>query len=159
MRVHFRLNALPVEIEAEADERLVNVLRREFGLQSMKKNCMQGICGSCTILLDDHPVPSCMLPVFAAEGKNLMTLEWLTTLPDYRDIMTAFETEGITLCGFCNASTILTAYALLHKYGNPSEDSIRSAYIGTVCRCTDIDSIIAAIKRVCRLKRNKRREK
>jgi len=68
MKIRFRLNNEPVEIEAAANERLGGVLRRDFGLRSIKKGCTQGICGSCTVLLNNNPVPSCMLPVFAAEG-------------------------------------------------------------------------------------------
>lgn len=150
MRIRFQLNKTAVEIEAEADERLVNVLRREFSLQSMKKNCMQGMCGSCTVLLDNNPVPSCMIPVFAVQGKDIVTLELFETTQAYKNITAAFENEGITLCGFCTAGTIFTAYSLLQKYSNPSEAQIRKAYIGTVCRCTDIASIVAALKRLCR---------
>lgn len=158
MRIRFQLNKTAVEIDADADERLVNVLRRNFSLQSMKKSCMQGVCGSCTVLLDNHPVPSCMIPVFAVEGKEIITLELFQTTEEYRTIMSAFEDEGITLCGFCTAGTVFTAYTLLQKHGNPSEAHIRNAYIGTVCRCTDIASIVAALKRLCRSQRSLRHE-
>lgn len=159
MRVKFQLNKTAVEIEAEADERLVNVLRNTFSLQSMKKSCMQGICGSCTVLFDNHPVPSCMIPLFSVEGKEIVTLELFQTTEEYHRIMSAFEGEGITLCGFCTAGTVFTAYNLLQKHSNPSEAQIRQAYIGTVCRCTDIASIVAALKRLCRLQRSGSHEK
>ena len=155
MKIRFRLNNEPVEIEAAVNERLVDVLRRDFGLRSIKKGCTQGICGSCTVLLNNNPVPSCMLPIFAVEGKNIITLEAFSITGAYKEIISAFEKEGITLCGFCSAGTILTAHSLLQKYGNPSEDQIRNAYSGLICRCTDILSMSAALKRISKTRRNK----
>lgn len=159
MKIRFYLNNEAVEIEAEADERLSDVLRRDFGLLSVRRSCMQGTCGSCTVLLNDHPVPSCMLPIFAATGQNIITLESFSTTQEYKDIITAFEKEGITLCGFCSAGIILTAHSIVQKHWNPTDEQIRDAYIGIVCRCTDIVSIIAALKQVCRSRRGKRHEK
>ena len=159
MRIQFQLNNQAVEIEADADERLSDVLRRDFGLLSVRKSCMQGTCGSCTVLLNDHPVPSCMLPVFAVAGKNIITLEAFSTTQEYKDIIAAFDREGITLCGFCSAGTVLTAHSIVQKHWNPTDEQIRDAYIGIVCRCTDITSITAALKQICRSKRSKRHEK
>ena len=159
MRIRFYLNNEAVEIEADADERLSDVLRRDFGLLSMRKSCMQETYGSCTVLLNDHPVPSCIIPVFAAAGQNIITLESFSATQEYKDITAAFEKEGITLCGFCSAGTILTAHSIVQKHWNPTDEQIRNVYIGTVCRCTDIVSIIAALKQVCRSRRGKRHEK
>ena len=159
MKIRFHLNNVAVEIEADADERLADVLRRDFGLRSVRKSCLQGICGSCTVLLNDHPVPSCMLPIFAVSGKNIITLEAFSATPEYKDIMAAFEKEGITLCRFCSAGTVLTAHSIVQKHWNPTDEQIRDAYIGITCRCTDIVSITAALKQVCRSKRSKRHEK
>ena len=155
MRIRFQLNNTAIEIDAEADERLANVLRRDFGLLSIKQNCAQGVCGACTVLLNNNPVPSCMLPIFTVEGKNIITLEAFSMTGAYKEIISAFEKEGITLCGFCSAGTILTAHSLLQKYGNPSEDQIRNAYSGLICRCTDILSMSAALKRISKTRRNK----
>ena len=159
MKIRFHLNNEVVEIEADADERLSDVLRRNFGLLSVRKSCIQETYGSCTVLLNNHPVPSCMLPIFAAAGQNIITLESFSTTQEYKDIIAAFEKEGITLCGFCSAGTILTAHSIVQKHWNPTDEQIRDAYIGTVCRCTDIVSITAALKQVCRSKRSKRHEK
>ena len=159
MKIRFHLNNEVVEIEADADERLSDVLRRNFGLLSGRKSCIQETYGSCTVLLNNHPVPSCMLPIFAAAGQNIITLESFSTTQEYKDITTAFEKEGITLCGFCSAGTLLTAHSIVQKHWNPTDEQIRDAYIGTVCRCTDIVSITAALKQVCRSRRSKRHEK
>jgi len=159
MRIRFHLNNQAVEVEADANERLVDVLRREFSLLSVRKSCMQGTCGSCTVLLNDHPVPSCMIPVFAVAGKNIITLEAFSATSEYKDIISAFEKEGITLCTFCSAATVLTAHSIVQKHWNPTDEQIRNAYIGIACRCTDIVSITAALKQVCRSKRSKRHEK
>lgn len=159
MKIRFHLNNVAVEIEADADERLADVLRRDFGLLSVRKSCMQGTCGSCTVLLNDHPVPSCRLPIFAVAGKSIITLEAFSATPEYNDIIAAFDKEGITLCGFCSAGTILTAHSIVQKHWNPTDEQIRDAYIGIMCRCTDIVAITAALKQVCRSKRSKRHEK
>ena len=159
MKIRFHLNNEAVEIEADADERLSDILRRDFGILSVRKSCMQGTCGSCTVLLNNHPVPACMLPVFAVAGQNIITLEAFSATQEYKDIITAFEKEGITLCGFCSAGTLLTAHSIVQKHWNPTDEQIRNVYIGTVCRCTDIVSIIAALKQVCRSRRGKRHEK
>ena len=159
MKIRFYLNNEAVEIEADADERLADVLRRDFGLLSVRKSCMEGTCGSCTVLLNDHPVPSCMLPMFAAAGKRIITLEAFSATQEYKDIITAFEKEGSTLCGFCSAGPLFTAHSIVQKHWHPPDAHIRDAYIGTVCRCTDIISITAALKQVCRSRRGKRHEK
>ena len=159
MKIRFYLNNEAVEIEADADERLSDVLRRDFGILSVRKSGIQEMYGSCTVLLNDHPVPSCMLPVFAAAGQNIITLEAFSATQEYKDITTAFEKEGITLCGFCSAGTLLTAHSIVQKHWNPTDEQIRDAYIGTVCRCTDIVSLTAALKQVCRSRRGKRHEK
>ena len=159
MKIRFHLNNEVVKIEADADERLSDVLRRNFGLLSVRKSCIQETYGSCTVLLNNHPVPSCMLPIFAAAGQNIITLESFSTTQEYKDIIAAFEKEGITLCGFCSAGTILTAHSIVQKYWNPTDEQIRDAYIGIVCRCTDIVSITAALKQLCRSRRGKRHEK
>ena len=159
MKIRFHLNNEVVEIEADADERLSDVLRRNFGLLSVRKSCIQETYGSCTVLLNNHPVPSCMLPIFAAAGQNIITLESFSTTQEYKDIIAAFEKEGITLCGFCSAGTILTAHSIVQKHWNPTDEQIRDAYIGIVCRCTDIVSITAALRQPCRSRRGKRHEK
>ena len=159
MKIRFHLNNEVVEMEADADERLSDVLRRNFGLLSVRKSCIQETYGSCTVLLNNHPVPSCMLPIFAAAGQNIITLESFSTTQEYKDVIAAFEKEGITLCGFCSAGTILTAHSIVQKHWNPTDEQIRDAYIGIVCRCTDIVSITAALRQLCRSRRGKRHEK
>lgn len=146
MTIQFHLNNTLVECEADADERLVDILRNRFNLTGMKKNCLQGICGYCTVLLDNRPVPSCMIPIFAVNNTHIITLDAFQETVEYARIMTAFEKNGVTLCGFCTASTIFTAYHLLQKKKPLTEEDIRTAYIGTVCRCTDISGIIRAIQ-------------
>ena len=143
MNIRFRLNNEAVEIEAEGNDRLVDVLRRDFG----------------TVLLNNEPVPSCMLSLFAVEGKEIITLEALYTTVEYQAIMSAFERQGITLCGFCSAGAVLTAWHLIQKHRSLTEEQIRTAYMGAMCRCTDIISITAALQQVCRSRRSNRREK
>jgi len=99
MRIRFNLNNQAVEIETDADERLSDVLRRDFGLLSVKKSCMQETYNSCTVLLNDHAVPSCMLPIFAVAGQSIITLEAFSATQEYKDIITAFDPHMIVLGG------------------------------------------------------------
>ncbi len=156
MRIQFRLNNTPVQFEAPANERLISVLRREFGLLSMKKSCMQGICSSCTILLNQQPAPSCMIPVFAAAGQNIITLEYFSTTHDYERIMKAFKQHGITLCGFCTPATVFTAHALLKSGKTLSDRQILDAYAGNICRCIDINGITTVLKKLSLMRKPRR---
>ncbi len=156
MRVSFRLNNTQVQFEAPANERLASVLRREFRLVSMKKNCLHGVCSSCTVLLNQQPVPSCMIPVFAVNGQNIVTMEYFSTTKEYEKIMKAFKQEGITLCGFCTAGTVFTAHAVLQSGKVISDRQIRDAYAGNACRCIDIKGITTVLKKLSLMRRRRR---
>ncbi len=155
MKIQFRLNTTLEQCEAPANELLVSVLRRKFGLLSMKKSCMPGICSSCTVLLNQQPVPSCMIPVFSAAGADIITLEYFSTTRDYEKIMKAFKQQGITLCGFCTPGTVFTAYALLKSGKILSDRQIRDAYAGNACRCIDINGITTVLKKLSLMRRQR----
>ncbi|MGP1454914.1 MAG: (2Fe-2S)-binding protein [Treponema sp.] len=148
MKIHCRLNNSLVTFEADADERLLTVLRRDFQLSTVKKSCMQGVCGACMVLLDNQPVCSCMVPVFTVEGRDVITLEYFETTSEYKTIMYAFEQQGINLCGFCAAGIVFTAYHLLQKNRPLTHEHIYDAYVGALCNCTTVENISSALKRL-----------
>lgn len=148
MNIHFRLNTSLVTFEADADERLLTVLRRDFQLSTVKKSCMQGVCGTCMVLLDNQPVCSCMVPVFTVESRDVITLEYFETTAEYKTIMYTFEQQGINLCGFCTAGIVFTAYHLLQKKQSLTYEHIYDAYVGALCNCTTIENISSALRRL-----------
>ena len=116
MRISFTLNGTAIQIEAAANERLLHVLRREFSLFSLKSSCLNGQCGSCTLLMNGQPVPSCLIPVFKAEGSEIITLEYFKNTEDYKIINAGFEQAGIEMCGFCDAGKIFCIFNF--KFGH-----------------------------------------
>ena len=139
MKINFNLNKTSVQIEAPANERLLSVLRREFNLLSLKSSCLSGQCGACTVLMNDKPVPACFIPVFKAEGKNIITLEYFKTTDDYKDIAAGFDQAGVEMCGFCDAGKVFFTYAILNSNIDieeaDAEERIRKFYSSTMCRC------------------------
>ena len=97
MKISFNLNKTAVQIDAPANERLLSVLRREFNLLSLKSSCLSGQCGSCTVLMNDKPVPACFIPVFNVEGKNIITLEYFKTTEEYKIIAAGFDQAGVEM--------------------------------------------------------------
>lgn len=156
MKISFRLNKKAVEIEADADETLADVLRREFKVLSLRESRIQGMYGECTVLLNDNPVPACMIPIFTVIEKDIITLEFFSETQECTDILSALKKYGMTLCGFCSAGTLLTAHSIINQYRNPTAEHIRTAYAGIMCRCLDIVAITAALQEICRSKRSKR---
>jgi carbon-monoxide dehydrogenase small subunit len=144
--IRFQLNGEWVEVEAEENMTLLDLLRRRLQITSVKRGCERGECGVCTVLLDDKPVYSCLTPALKAEGKSIITVEYLSKNGKLHPIQEAFIKSGAVQCGFCTPAFILTTYALLEKNKNPSEEEIKGAFDGIICRCTGYVKIIEAVK-------------
>jgi carbon-monoxide dehydrogenase small subunit len=125
--------------------RIAEVLRDELHLTGTKQSCSEGACGTCTVLLDGAPVRSCLLLAADVEGKEITTIEGLAGNGRLHPIQEAFVEHYAIQCGFCTPGMILTAKALLDKNPHPTEEEIRSAISGNICRCTGYRRIIAAI--------------
>lgn len=136
MKIPVLLNSEKKILDAKAEESLRDVLRKE-GLLSVKEGCGKGKCGSCTVLLDDKPVPSCIIPVGIVRNASIETLEFFLMTKDAEDIITGFKQAGINMCGFCNSSRILSTYALLKKVYRPSNEDLEKLADCTNCNCTD----------------------
>lgn len=144
MKIPVILNDKKIVLEAEPDEKVIDVLRREK-LFSVKHGCEKGFCGACTILLDGKPVASCILPVGIIRDCKIVTLEYFKSNPLYNDIINGFNKANIHLCGYCNAGKIFTAYEILTHTQRPDREELYSKLNRYDCCCTDIDTLANGI--------------
>jgi len=143
--VNFELNGADVYVEAPATMTLVDMLRMELGVKSVKKGCEQGECGACTVLIDGYPMTSCLILGPQVEGRHVSTIEGLVDNPLMKELREAFMENGAVQCGFCTPGMLLSAYALLRDNRRPTEDEVKMAIEGNICRCTGYVAIIEAI--------------
>jgi carbon-monoxide dehydrogenase small subunit len=148
IKIIFQLNGKKTEAEVTPETVLVDLLRDGLGLKGTKVGCREGECGCCTVLLEGNPVNSCLLPAMKAAGKSLTTIEGLVS-EDGRlhEIQQAFMDEGAVQCGFCTPGMIMNAKALLDQNSHPTEEEIKQALAGVLCRCTGYRKIVQAVKK------------
>ena len=158
--IRLEVNGTPVEVTVPPGRRLVDVLRHELGLVGSKVGCEQGECGSCTVLINGEPVLSCMLLAIECEGVEITTIEGLSNpkTGELHILQKAFIENGGIQCGFCTPSMILAAKALLDRNLSPTDEEIREAINGSICRCTGYMGIIALIKVAAEGLRKERRQ-
>jgi carbon-monoxide dehydrogenase small subunit len=136
--------AYPVEIEPHRS--LLSVLRGEVGLTGTKEGCDDSECGACMVLLDGSPVNSCSYLALQAAGREITTVEGLANGDDLHPLQRAFLTEGGVQCGFCTPGMLMSSKALLDRNPDPSEEEIKLALGGNLCRCTGYNGIIRAVR-------------
>ncbi len=144
--INFRLNGKTVRCEVEDHELLLDTLRERFGLKSVKEACSIGECGACTVLINDEPHYSCLTLATKVEGHDVKTVEYLGDMDRLHPLQESFIRHGAVQCGYCTPGMLLVAYSLLRKNINPTEDQIREALSGNLCRCTGYIQIVEAIK-------------
>lgn len=132
LRVSFTVNGEEVEVEARPDEMLLDVLRGELGLSSVRETCGIGVCGACTALVDGEPISACILLAPLAEGREITTVEGLG---GEHPVQKAFVEAEAFQCGYCTPGMILTAKSLLEEDPEPSRERIRAYLGGNLCRC------------------------
>lgn len=142
------INGETYEVTVEADDLLVDVIRDHLDLTGTKKSCGSGECGSCTLLMDGAPVPSCLVLAIDAQGKQITTIEGLSKDGHLHPLQESFVEKGAIQCGFCTPGMILASKALLDENPNPNEEEIKTAISGNLCRCTGYKKIIEAIATV-----------
>lgn len=125
---------------------LLQTLREVLGLTGTKNGCSAGECGACTVLIDGEPVNSCMVLAIECEGAEIVTIEGLSAGGPLSAMQEALIDKNGVQCGFCTPGVILTAHALLEHNPNPSEQEIKEALVGNLCRCTGYSSIVAAVQ-------------
>lgn len=144
MRIGLTVNGRSAEVEAAPDEMLLAVLRRELGLTSVRPTCGIGVCGACTALLDGEPISTCLLLAPLAEGREVTTVE---ALGGDHPVQRAFVEAHAFQCGYCTPGMILTALSLLGETVDPSDEEIRIALAGNLCRCGCYPRIVDAVRR------------
>lgn len=146
--ISFKLNGEPIQVLVEPDLLLVDLLRDHLNLTGTKVGCREGDCGACTVLVDGKACNSCLILAVEMDGKEVTTIEGLGDYGHLHPLQQAFIDEGAIQCGFCTPGMILAAKALLDVNPNPSEEEIRRAISGNLCRCTGYSKIIRAIAKV-----------
>lgn len=150
MALTLNVNGRLCEVAADAETPLLYALRNDLGLIGTRYGCGLGQCGSCTVIIDGKPVQSCDLPVSAAVGKQITTVEALGTDETLHPLQRAFIAEQAAQCGYCASGILMAAKALLDVNNNPSDSEIRGALEGNLCRCGTHGRILRAIKRAAK---------
>ena len=145
MEIKFILNGKQVSVDASPSMRLLDVIRDKFHLTGTKEGCGEGECGACTVLVNNEPYNSCLTPVINIVNKEVITIEGFRETKAYLVIADAFAEMGGSQCGFCTPGMILATYAVLKKNPHPTEEEIRFALSGNLCRCTGYQSIVFAV--------------
>jgi aerobic-type carbon monoxide dehydrogenase small subunit (CoxS/CutS family) len=135
-------------LTVEPTDTLVSILRDRLGMTGTHKDCCMGICGSCTVLVNDRPVSSCLLLAAQIDGDAVRTVESLESKGSLSPLQEAFLTFGAVQCGYCTPGFLMTATSLLEETPNPSRDEIVEALKGNLCRCTGYKKIIEAVESV-----------
>jgi len=143
--ITLKINGQKHSIDVEDDMPLLWAIRDIIGLTGTKYGCGKGLCGACTVLLDNNPVQSCIVPVNAAVGKSIFTIEGTST--NLKKLQEAWVSDNVAQCGFCQPGQLITATSLLNKNPNPSESEIDLAMQGNICRCGTYTRIKQAIQK------------
>jgi len=148
--IELTVNGEPYPIDVEGRTRLLDALRDKCLLTGAKEGCSTGDCGACTVLLDGHPVTSCLVIAMSAVGRQITTIEGVGSATELHPVQQAFMDEGGLQCGICTPGMIMTSIALLEENPNPSRDEVRFGLQGNLCRCTGYDKIVNAVQAAAR---------
>ncbi|MBE0634380.1 (2Fe-2S)-binding protein [Candidatus Bipolaricaulota bacterium] len=147
MMIRFKCNGKAVQLEAEPEARVIDVLRDGLGLTGTKEGCGRGECGACTILLDGKPVNSCLLLAGKIADREITTIEGIASEDGaLHPIQEAFLDKGAVQCGFCTPGMVLSTKALLDENETPELEEIEEALSGNLCRCTGYGKIVEAVR-------------
>ena len=146
--ISLEVNGVPYPVVVDAHASLLNTVRDQVGLTGSKEGCDDSECGACMMLIDGRPVNSCSFLAVQADGCRITTVEGLTTGLDLTPLQEAFLTEGAVQCGFCTPGMLVSATSLLASNPNPTDDEVRIALSGNLCRCTGYDGILRAVMSV-----------
>jgi len=150
MSITLRINGQNRVTAAAPETPLLYILRNDFELNAAKCGCGRAQCGDCTVMLDGEPVRSCVTPAAAVGKRNITTLEGLGSISKLHALQQAFIDEQAAQCGYCSSGMIISAKALLDTHRSPTEEQIRNALAGNLCRCGTHTRIIRAIQRAAK---------
>jgi carbon-monoxide dehydrogenase small subunit len=142
------VNGVPYPVDVDAGTSLLVAVRDRLGLTGSKEGCDDSECGACMMLMDGRPVNSCSYLAVQADGRSITTVEGLADGDDLSPLQAAFLEEGGVQCGFCTPGMLISATALLDANPDPTEEEIRIAVSGNLCRCTGYDGIVRAVRKV-----------
>jgi len=145
MTFRFTVNGVPAEVAVTGSRRLLDVLREDLGLTGTKEGCGEGECGACSVLIDGAVVDACLVPVSQADGTSVRTVEGLAPEGQLSVLQQAFLETGGAQCGICTPGMLMAGEAFLASGAEASEDNIREAIAGNLCRCTGYTKIVDAI--------------
>ncbi len=144
--IRFKLNGKKTELTTDPNQTLLWILRNQLGLTGTKYGCGIGFCGACTVLVDNEPVRSCMVPFGSVSGKSVVTIEGLAKKGKLHPLQKAFIEHDALQCGFCTPGMLMTAAGLLKKNPDPSKEDIISGLEDNLCRCGAHNRIIDAVQ-------------
>jgi aerobic carbon-monoxide dehydrogenase small subunit len=150
VKIQLTVNGEPREADVWAGESLLTTLRDTLGLPGSKNACEQGECGSCSVLLDGQLVCSCLVLAAQADGHEVTTVEGLSDGDELHRVQRAFVEAGAVQCGFCTPGLVVATAALLEENPSPSDDELREALSGNLCRCTGYAKIFDAVRLAAR---------
>ena len=145
VNISLEVNGKLFEVSVDENLRLIDLLRDELGLTGTKEGCGEGECGACTILLDGKPVNSCLVLAVDADGRDILTIEGLSNGTELDNLQASFITHGALQCGYCTPGMVMAAKGLLAENPHPTEEEVKEAISGNLCRCTGYKKIIEAI--------------
>jgi carbon-monoxide dehydrogenase small subunit len=147
VQISFTINGDAVTVDVHPMARLLDVIRQQLRLTGTKEGCGEGECGACSVLIDGELVNSCLTPVLQVEGASVTTIEGVATGEQLDAVQEAFIAHGGAQCGICTPGMVLAAVSLRDRNSQPSDDDIRTALSGNLCRCTGYMKIFEAVRR------------
>lgn len=150
IKIQVTVNGSKEILDVPPNLSLLNMLRENLALTGTKSGCEAGECGACTVLLEGEPVNSCMVLAVECSGLSVETIEGLSEIEAMEKLQDAFMELNAIQCGFCTPGMLISAFALLKRNPDPSDEEIRMALLGNLCRCTGYERIISSVKKAAR---------
>ena len=144
-KIRFTINREVKEIEVEPNKTLLKMLREDLDLIGVKEGCGAGECGACTVLVNNKPVNSCLMLAVEVNGKKILTIEGLSDGINLDSIQKSFLKHNAIQCGYCTPGMVMSAKALLNRNPHPTEEDVKEALAGNLCRCTGYKRIVDAV--------------
>jgi nicotinate dehydrogenase subunit A len=145
--VRFHLNGATMDVDADPDRSLLDILRGQLGMTGPHFGCGAGECGACNVMIGDRAVASCNTPLWSVAGKDIMTVEGLGNAEQPHPLQRAFIAEQALQCGYCVPGILISAAALLQRNASPSSAEVREALDGNLCRCGSHNRMVRAVLR------------